>query len=130
MEDASGVDLDWFWRGWFYTTDHVDIAMEDIKWMQMDSQNPDVEAAFREASDARRLKTSPKMRNANGGVPQSYLEADPTLHDYLTTGKLLDQTLLTRGAAPCSPGKQYYEITFRNVGGLVMPLIVEFERRQ
>jgi aminopeptidase N len=27
MEDASGVDLDWFWRAWFYTTDHVDVAL-------------------------------------------------------------------------------------------------------
>jgi hypothetical protein len=43
MEDASGVDLDWFWRGWFYTTDHVDISLEDVKWYQIDSKNPDVE---------------------------------------------------------------------------------------
>ncbi|PTB87087.1 aminopeptidase, partial [Pseudidiomarina aestuarii] len=27
MEEASGVDLDWFWRGWFYSTDHVDISL-------------------------------------------------------------------------------------------------------
>ena len=31
MEDASGVDLDWFWRGWFYTTDVVDIGIKDVK---------------------------------------------------------------------------------------------------
>jgi len=140
MEDASGVDLDWFWRGWFYTTDHVDIAMEDIKWLQMDSQNPDVEAAFREASDARQPEDITQLRNADGGVPQSYLEADPTLNDYYTTtGKyevleldrqesqeLLDG-LSEEDRALLESGKQYYEITFRNVGGLVMPLIVEFE---
>ena len=38
MEDASGVDLDWFWRGWFYTTDHVDIALTDVQWYQMSTQ--------------------------------------------------------------------------------------------
>ena len=40
MEDASGVDLDWFWRGWFYTTDHVDIAIDNVRWMRMDSKTP------------------------------------------------------------------------------------------
>ena len=43
MEDASGVDLDWYWRGWFYTTDHVDVAVKDVQWYQMSTKNPDVE---------------------------------------------------------------------------------------
>ena len=30
MEDASAVDLDWFWRGWFYTTDYVDIGLKEV----------------------------------------------------------------------------------------------------
>ena len=85
MEDASGVDLDWFWRGWFYTTDHCDIAMEDIKWLQMESGDPDVEAAFRKAADDAKPADITQMRNANGGIPQSYLEADPTLNDFYTT---------------------------------------------
>ena len=46
MEDASGVDLDWFWRGWFYTTDYVDISMDEVKWLQIDTKNPDVEKAI------------------------------------------------------------------------------------
>ncbi|MGB0428018.1 MAG: M1 family metallopeptidase, partial [Flavobacteriales bacterium] len=41
MEDASAVDLDWFWRAWFYTTDNVDIAITDIKHFQMNNGNPD-----------------------------------------------------------------------------------------
>jgi hypothetical protein len=134
------VDLDWFWRGWFYTTDHVDIAMEDIKWMQMDSQDPDVEAAFRQAADAREPQDITQMRNADGGVPVSYLEADPTLNDYYTTTGKYEVLELDRQEAReklegmseadralLNSGKQYYEITFRNVGGLVMPLILEFE---
>ena len=52
MEDASGVDLDWFWRGWFYSTDHVDIALDDVKWYQIDTQDPEVEAAFDRAAAA------------------------------------------------------------------------------
>ncbi|EAQ41420.1 M1 family metallopeptidase [Polaribacter sp. MED152] len=31
MEDASGIDLDWFWRGWFYTTDVTDIGVKGVK---------------------------------------------------------------------------------------------------
>ena len=41
MEDASAVDLDWFWRGWFYTTDHVDLALTDVTWYAISSQDPD-----------------------------------------------------------------------------------------
>ena len=41
MEDASGVDLDWFWRGWFYTTDHVDQSIEDVKLFKIDKKTPE-----------------------------------------------------------------------------------------
>ena len=43
MEDASGVDLDWFWRGWFYSTDHVDISLDEVKWYRIDTKNPEKE---------------------------------------------------------------------------------------
>ena len=43
MEDARGIDLDWFWRGWFYTTDHVDISIENVRLYQINTQNPDIE---------------------------------------------------------------------------------------
>ncbi|WP_352260065.1 hypothetical protein, partial [Psychrobacter sp. TB55-MNA-CIBAN-0194] len=43
MEEASGVDLDWFFRGWFYTTDHVDISLDRIYKLRLDSNNPDID---------------------------------------------------------------------------------------
>lgn len=108
--------------------------------MQMDSKDPDVEAAFRQAADEREPKDITQLRNADGGVPVSYLESDPSLNDYYTTtGKYevleLDRTEAREALAKLSEedraflesGKQFYEITFRNVGGLVMPLILEFE---
>ena len=140
MEDASGVDLDWFWRGWFYTTDHCDIAMEEVRWLQMESGDPDVEMAFRKEKDAMEPEDITQVRNANGGIPQSYLEADPTLNDYYTTrdpyavleldrqeAEKAREGLSDSEKAMLESGKQFYEITFRNVGGLVMPLILEFE---
>ncbi|MCO4798532.1 MAG: M1 family metallopeptidase, partial [Colwelliaceae bacterium] len=43
MEEASGVDLDWFWRGWFYSTDHVDISIDKVYQMRLDTHNPDID---------------------------------------------------------------------------------------
>ena len=43
MEDASAVDLDWFWRGWFYTNDCVDISLDQVNWFKINSANPDIE---------------------------------------------------------------------------------------
>jgi len=139
MEDASGVDLDWFWRGWFYTNDHVDIAMEDVKWMQINTQNPDVESAFNQAASERVPADISHERNLTD-TPKTYLDADPTLNDYYTTtGKFevleLDRVeyrelldgMSEENTAMLASGNNFYEITFRNIGGLVMPLIVEFE---
>lgn len=51
MEDASAVDLDWFWRGWFYGTDPVDIAIKEVKYFQLNTQNPNIEKNFQKERD-------------------------------------------------------------------------------
>jgi hypothetical protein len=51
MEDASGVDLDWFWRGWFYSTDYVDVSMDNVKHFELNTNNPTVEKAARQQAD-------------------------------------------------------------------------------
>jgi len=51
MEDASGVDLDWFWRGWFYSTDPVDISIDEVRLFNINTKNPEVEMAAKEAAD-------------------------------------------------------------------------------
>ena len=139
MEDASGVDLDWFWRGWFYSTDHVDIALDDVKWYQIDTQDPEVEAAFDRAAAASEPADIALIRDEEF-IPTSYIEADPTLNDFYTTTDPfmvleLDKVEYEERMAQLSEderallasGKNYYEITFRNEGGLVMPLILQFE---
>ena len=139
MEDASGVDLDWFWRGWFYTNDHCDISLENVEWMQINTQDPDVEAQFRKEQDALVRDDISHVRDAKD-IEQTYLEADSTLNDYYTTtGKYevldLDRVeysqmlgdLTAEEQALLNSGKNFYEITFKNHGGLVMPLIVEFQ---
>ena len=139
MEDASGVDLDWFWRGWFYTNNHCDISLENVEWMQINTQDPDVEAQFRKEQDALVRDDISHVRDAKD-IEQTYLDADPTLNDYYTTtGKYevldLDRVeysqmlgeLKAEEQALLNSGKNFYEITFKNHGGLVMPLIVEFQ---
>ena len=127
--------LDWFWRGWFYSTDHVDIALDEVKWYQIDTQNPDVEAAFdqggREPADIALIRDEEFIT--------SYIEADPTLNDFYTTTDpfmVLGGQSGIRGAPRLSVRRRestarqwqnYYGITFRNEGGLVMPLILQFE---
>ncbi len=139
MEDASGVDLDWFWRGWFYTTDHVDIALDQVRWMQMDTGNPETEAEFNRAKAAREPADISLVRDREF-IAETYLEADPSLHDFYTQWdrfEVLDldwkeyeewlADLTEEEKALLGSDKQFYEITFRNEGGLVMPLIVQFE---
>lgn len=139
MEDASGVDLDWFWRGWFYTTDHVDISIADVKWFRLDTKNPEVENELsrREQEEAPRYIGS--IRN-QAEIAKTRDERDPSLRDFYTDYDplkvtSLDQADYDRYLASLTPEEQallkqnnnYYEISFRNVGGLVMPLILEFE---
>ena len=137
MEDASGVDLDWFWRGWFYTTDHTDISIENVRLYTLDTRNPEVEKeAARRASQAQ-PETLSQQRNKN--IPKR-IEQFPSLSDFYNT---YDQfrvtereraefqqylsTLTERERALLTTGMNFYVIELKNVGGLVMPVILEVE---
>ncbi len=139
MEDASGTDLDWFWRGWFYTTDHVDIAIENVKWMQLGSQNPDETREISKLEKEAGPTSITKLRNAKS-VKQTVTERDSSTIDFYNNFTPYDVNALDRKeyeqfynslAADerelLDAGYHFYEVTFKNVGGLVMPLILEFE---
>lgn len=139
MEDASGIDLDWFWRGWFYTTDHVDIALTNVKAYQVSTMNPAVEKelARRERENAPRNIGS--IRNEKE-IAQTQDEIDPSLRDFYSDYDELEvdaidkteyQQIMKRASADdlkiLEGGKYYYELSFENIGGLVMPILLEFE---
>jgi len=139
MEDASAVDLDWFWRGWFYGTDHCDMALKNVKWYQPNTKNPEIENELKRQATNEKAPDISLMRDQKE-VPSTYLERDPTLHDFYTkhdpfTPGKLDKAEYQDYLSKLSPeekellsaGKNFYEITFENKGGLVMPLIVRFE---
>ena len=138
LEDASGTDLDWFWRGWFYTTDHVDIALNDVQWFQMDTKDPDLEMAFKREQKEQAPKDLTTERNYRD-IPQSYLERDPQLSDFYTERDPFKPNRLDReeyekylsglsdeDIALLKSGKNFYELSLENKGGLPMPVILEF----
>lgn len=138
MEDASGVDLDWFWRGWFFSTDHVDIAMNDVKWYQVNTQNPETEFAFNTNAKESEPADISYERNKTD-IKTTMVEADAKLIDFYNSYNPLKPTVLDqkeydrfknglseKELAALTEGKNFYEISFSNIGGLVMPLILEF----
>ena len=138
MEDASAVDLDWFWRGWFYGTDNVDISIDDVKWFQLNTQNPEVEKAFLKEQKENRDIHIGENRNKTD-IKQTINEADSNIDDFYAKRNLykvdaLDKKEYEEFVSKTDPkdlemlnsNKQFYEIKFSNIGGLVMPLILEF----
>lgn len=135
LEDASAIDLDWFWRGWFYTTDHVDIALGDIHLYRPNSQNPDTEEAWERALENEKPDFITKLRNkgqwlrttnkpelldfynehdkftATNAMRNKYVGVHKKLEDW-------EKELLTNQS-------NFYIIDFDNVGGLVMPILLD-----
>lgn len=139
MEDASAVDLDWFWRGWFFTTDHVDIAIEQVRWFQIDTRHPAAESKLSRERKAAQRDYIGNIRNREMGE-KTFAERDSVLRDFYSTYDPLNYDRLDESAyeryhsslteaekARLESSQQFYEISFKNIGGLVMPLIVEFE---
>lgn len=138
MEDASAVDLDWFWRGWFYGTDPVDISIEGVKWYKMENRTPTERKAEAKAKFDREESYVSRDYNRKD-IAQTVLEADPSTRDFYNsynpftvtpedeeTYKKFMTSLTPRERELLSSKLNFYEMHFKNVGGLVMPLIVEF----
>ncbi len=138
MEDASGTDLDWFWRGWFYTTDPVDISVDGIAEYTMSRKDPVVEKAWkRSQKNAEPVSLSvqrdkgnlPRRIDNQAGLKDFYNEHD----DFTVTNKDrnnyndLMKSFDEDEKAMLKSGKHFYLVDFSNVGGLVMPLILEIQ---
>ena len=139
MEDASAVDLDWFWRGWFYTNDHVDISVDGVNWFKVNTGNPDVENPLAKSEKEKNSTYIGDSRNKTS-ISKTITEKDEKAIDFYTTYdpfsvNILDRnnyknylsSLDTEEEEILNSNNNYYEIHFSNVGGLVMPLIIEFE---
>lgn len=137
MEDASSVDLDWFWRGWFYSTDHVDISLDNVRYYKINNQNPNENnAESKKKFEEIKAKDISNQRNKD---IVTYREIDSKLSDFYTsydefatTEKQLEkfknfqEKLDDDEKEILKENKHYYEIKFKNLGGLVMPIFLDF----
>ena len=124
MEDASAVDLDWFWRGWFFTNDHVDVEVSDVKWFTLKNEVSDPESknvrvaggdlasGNGQNASASDFSKGPEELSLVNTPQQLYGEFRSKVDDNAIRQKLL--------------GKNIYEVTFKNRGGLVTPLVIEW----
>ena len=139
MEDASGVDLDWFWKSWFYGVEPVDQSLASVEWFQANSQNPEVEKPLAKAEAARKSKTMSKLRDAKD-KDKSVVETDPTMKDFYNSydpfkateaDKKKYETYLA-GLSPedkalLESNTNFYVLTLKNEKDNVMPVIVRMQ---
>lgn len=148
MEDASAVDLDWFWRGWFYGTEPCDISLDTVKWANL---NPEGGNRTNAATNNTQPVAKPilnsfddisKIRNREDKNIVFATDADTSLRDfywrYARGLAKVDQTphsisnpaytdsLTAAEKTALAGSKNFYELTFSNKGGLVMPIIIEW----
>ena len=141
MEEASGVDLDWFWHGWFYTTDHVDISLDKVSELRLDTKDPDIDFARQRKDEADKPSSLFVERNkAEGSV--LWLDKNADVSDFydqndrftvtneernkyqqmLVDLETWERTALERAVRE---DKHYYVLEFSNLGGLVMPILLQ-----
>ena len=138
MEDASAVDLDWFWRGWFYTNDHVDISLDKVNWFKVNSRNPEIENAISKTNKENN-NTYIGISKNKSSISETVTEYDEASIDFYTTydpfkTNIIDkeeynkyiEKLDAEEKEILKSDKNYYELQFSNIGGLVMPIILEF----
>ena len=123
LEEASAVDLDWFWRGWFFTTDNVDMSVEEVKWFQLKTQKTDIENKNKNVKSGD-LNASANNKNANAfsNGPQEFTLVNTPEQLYGEFKSRVDDNAI-RGKLE---GKNIYQVKFKNRGGLVMPLVIEW----
>ncbi|HEX5168066.1 MAG TPA: M1 family metallopeptidase [Cyclobacteriaceae bacterium] len=114
MEDASAIDLDWFWRGWFYTTDNVDISLDNVKWYRLSNEKPNLEN---------------KEKTVKENLAKNSIAGPEAFHVFPTDKRFYGEfrNRIDDGAVISQlEGKNIYELELTNRGGLVMPIIIQW----
>ena len=112
MEDASAVDLDWFWRGWFFTNENVDINLQNINWYKVTEGN----------NEADKGEVPEEVKNNLLGEPIDLYLTNPSERSYREFKARLDNDSIKRQ----NSGMNLYEVTFINEGGLVSPIVINW----
>ena len=151
IEDASGEDLDWFWRGWFYGTEPCDIALDSVKYSNLSTEGGSAPTRGRMGNGPQKIakpllnsfEDVSKIRNREDKKIRFATDADTSLRDFYwrydrglakvdTTPvetaipEAITDTLTTQEKIAIAGNKNIYELSFSNKGGLVMPIIIEW----
>ena len=118
MEDASAIDLDWFWRGWFYTTDYVDIGVEEVKHYRMQTEEEGLEKRQISGED-KKLNTEQKRFTEE---VNTFVFKNTEAKEYREFKNKFNEIEMKEGFAD----QNFYEVKLANKGGLVMPVIIEW----
>jgi hypothetical protein len=137
MEDASAVDLDWFWRGWFYSTEFVDISLDDVNHFELNTQDPTIEKQLNKEKVAQKDQFIGDTRNKTS-ITKTVNELDPTIDDFYAKRKIYEadaldkkqyeeikQKMTPEDLKLLNSGKEFYELKISNKGGLVSPVIIQ-----
>ena len=137
MEDASAVDLDWFWREWFYSTGHVDLAIDKVQMFKLSNGNPADDKAWKKQQKNNEPKTIKSIREAN---VKTVMDINPELKDFYNSYDPLkpgakDNDIYKKFTASLTDEEKkfvnkndiYLQIDVKNVGGMIMPLIFKID---
>ena len=127
MEDASATDLDWFIRGWFYTTDYTDIGIKEVNQYYVSNDAPKDFKAPEVNRRNRRKMSGPLVYMVSSTSQDLLAENKKALNtkDIKTLDEFVQTNFKPEEIAKLASPKYFYEVTFNKPGGLVMPIIVE-----
>ncbi|MEM1412412.1 MAG: M1 family metallopeptidase [Pseudomonadota bacterium] len=140
MEEASGVDLDWFWRGWFYSTDHVDLSIDRVWKLRLDTKDPDID--FDRLRQEEADKPPSIIIERNREERRTWVEENRRIRDFYDENDRFTVTNKERNEYQAflaeledwerealdralEEDQNYYVLEFSNHGGLVMPILLE-----
>ncbi len=139
MEDASGVDLDWFWKGWFYGVEPVNQDLTEVDWFAIDAQNPEINKATQQKINNEKRETMARKRDKTF-IKETVVEKNPDMKDFYNSYdpyKVTDtdkkkyegylSSLSPEEKTLVESGMNFYTLKVKNKGGLPMPVIVKMQ---
>ena len=126
MEDASAVDLDWFWRSWFYTTDYVDIGVSEVKKYYVSDEPTAEMKEYMAANGLTAADLPPLVYLADLDAKEADTEIKAPAEASSALSEFMLDNISEAERTQVKQPKYFYEIAFEKPGGIPMPLIVEY----
>ncbi|MFL9845702.1 M1 family metallopeptidase [Flavobacterium rhizosphaerae] len=127
MEDASAVDLDWFWRGWFYTTNYVDMGIEEVKSYYITETQPEGMKDYTVRKGRFGQDAGPFLYMVPQGPDANKINTSVNYNDIKLLKEYIQQKLTPEERAALKQPKYFYEVTFSKPGAMPMPVIIQLQ---